>query len=154
MQPQDVFNRAFDDATGAIDAWLPTVAGTAVVDREQTDGYWRLRLIPHEPSACPVELMLSRAQTFDCDIGTESAQAQPIADLGIFLPLLKSVTDGRVFLRTWGSQATGSEIMREQIVVLDADKMWSIRRMVRAGSAATEATAVARDHVYVGYKRG
>jgi hypothetical protein len=154
MQPQDVFNRAFDDATAAIDAWLSTVAGTAIVDREKTDTYWRLRLTPHEDTACPVELMLSRAQTFDCDIGRESAEAQPITDLGIFLPLLKSVTEGRVFLRTWSSLATGSEIMREQIVRLSDAQMWSIRRMVRAGSAATEATAVARDHVYVGYKRG
>jgi hypothetical protein len=154
MQPQDVFNRAFDDATAAIDAWLPTVAADTSVDREKTDRYWRVRLTPHEAGACPVELMLSRAQTFDCDLGQESVAEQPIADLGLFLPLLKSVTEGRVLQRTWTSLATGSEIMREQIVLLGSDQTWSIRRMIRAGSAATEATAIANDHAYVGYRRG
>jgi hypothetical protein len=98
-------------------------------------------------------LQPSRNQVFDCDLGHESTAGQLITDLGLFLPLLKSVSEGRVLLRAWSSMATGSEIMREQIVQLGRDQAWSIRRMVRAGSAATEATAVADDHVYVPYKR-
>jgi hypothetical protein len=153
MQPQDVFNRAFDDATAAIDAWLPTISAAATIDRERADRYWRVRLTPHEPGTCPIEIMLSRDQVFDCDLGHESAAAQPIADLGLFLPLLKSVSEGRVLLRAWSSVATGSEIMREQIVLLGRDQTWSIRRMVRAGSAATEVSAVADDRVYLPYRR-
>lgn len=153
MQPQDVFNRAFDATTADIDSWLPTLRGVAAVEREMTDQYWRGRLRPHEASACPIELMLSRAQVFDCDIGNESVVGLRIADLGLFLPLLKAVADGRVILRSWSSLATGSVIVREQIVLLGPEQTWAVRRMVRAGTAATEATAVADDHVYVSYGR-
>ena len=154
MQPQDVFNRAYDTTTADIDAWLATLDGVAAIEREKTDQYWRVRLRPREASACPIELMLSRAQVFDCDIGDESVAGQRIVDLGLFLPLLEAVADGLVILRSWSSLATGSVIVREQIVLLGPDQTWSVRRMVRAGTAATEATAVADDHVYVGYARG
>lgn len=153
MQPQDVFNRGFDDATAAIEAWLPSMAAHATIDHEQAGRYWRVRLIPHQPNACPVELMLSRDQVFDCDIGPESAENQPIADLGLFLPMLWAITDGRVLLRSWRAQATGSELVRELVVDLAPDQIWSMRRRVRAGTATTEASAVASDQVYVAYRR-
>ncbi len=153
MQAHDVFNRAFDDATAAIEAWLPTIARDATVDRERTEQYWRVRLTPHQAEACPVELMLSRSQMFDCDVGPESAVGLHISDLGLFLPLLKAVVEGRVVLRTWSALATGSELVREMIVDVATAQQWTVRRLVQAGAAATEATAVASDHVYVAYRR-
>ncbi len=153
MQPQDVFNRGFADATAAIDAWLPSMAAHAAIEREQAERYWRVRLTPHQPNACPVELMLSREQVFDCDIGPESAENQPITDLGLFLPMLRAVTEGRVLLRRWRAQATGSELVRELVVDLAPEQSWSMRRRIRAGNATTEASAVACDQVYVAYRR-
>ncbi len=153
MQPQDVFNRTFDDTTAAIDAWLVTLAGEATVEREKAGDYWRVGLRPHQRSACPVELLLSRQQVFDCDIGPESVAGQPITDLTLFLPMLQAIVDGRVVLRRWSAQATGSELVRELIVDVRPGQNWSMRRLVRAGTAATEASAVARDQVYVAYRR-
>ena len=36
MQPQDVYNRAYDTATRALDQWIHTIKDVAVIDREQT----------------------------------------------------------------------------------------------------------------------
>jgi hypothetical protein len=154
MKPQDVFNQAFDRATAELDAWLPSLADDAVIDRERMPMYWRARLIPHQANACPVEVMLSRSQVFDIEAGTESAEGQPLQDFGLFLPLLQAVVDGHVIQRTWLSQATGSELNREWIVEIAPGQTWSMRRHVRAGTAATELSAVATDHAFVPYRRG
>jgi hypothetical protein len=154
MQPQDVFNRAFDDTTVAIEEWLLTLAPHAVVEQERTANYWRVRLKPHQANACPAELMLSRQQVFDLDVGSEGVAGQHIQDFRVFKPLLEAVVAGRCVTRSWNSQATGAELTREFIANLDAERQWTIRRVVHAGSTATELTAVARDHVYVPYDRG
>jgi hypothetical protein len=137
----------------ALTTRLPSIAAHAKIDRELAGRYWRVRLKPHQPNACPVELLLSRDQVFDCDIGPESAENQPITDLGLFLPMLWAITDGRVLLRSWRAHATGSELVRELVVDLAPDQTWSMQRRVRAGTATTEASAVASDQVYVAYRR-
>ncbi len=153
MQPQDVFNRAFDDTTAAIDAWLPSVAADAAIEHERTPRYWRVRLVPHQPNACPAELMLSRDQHFDFEAGSESVVGQSVQDFSIFLPLLKAVVDGRVVQRSWTAVATGAELTREFIARLAPDKEWPIRRIVHAASAATEMSALAEDRAFVAYAR-
>lgn len=153
MQPQDVFNQAFDKATDEIDAWLQTMATVAAVDLERTAGYWRARLAPRGHNACPVELMLSRRQVYDIDIGGESLVAQPLEDVTLFLPLLQAIAAGHVVKRDWLARATGTTLTREKFVHLSDGRRWSLRRVVMAGTAATETSALARDHTYLGYSR-
>ena len=154
MQPQDTFNRDFDAATAVLDRWLQSLDDVAAVDRENTQGYWRARLNPLEPNTCPAELMLSRSQTFDLDVGPEGLANQPVSGFALFLPLLQAVAGGHVVHRTWSALATGSALTSEIMVPLADGHQWSARRILNAGTVATEQTAVARDHVYVPYRRG
>lgn len=153
MQPHDVFNRAFDATTTQLDQWLTLVAADADIEHERTANYWRVRLRPHQPGACPVELMLSRSQSYDLDAGSESVVAQPLTDLNLFQPLLQAVADGHLVHRTWAAQATGRVLTHELIVHLADGRDWRTRRIVHAGTAATELDAIARDRSYVAYRR-
>lgn len=153
MQPQDVYNRLFDSTTAALDKWLATIGEVAAVDTERTSDYWRVQIRPYQLNACPVELMIARNQTFDIDIGSESLARQPVKDLTLLQGLLHAVADGNVVLRSWSAQATGAELTREIRAHLDDGREWSMRRLLHAGSAATELSAVARDRVFVAYRR-
>lgn len=153
MQPQDVYNRAFDATTAAMDRWIETIKDVAHVEREQTNNYWRLRVRPFEPNSCAAELMLSRSQTFDLEIATEGLSSQPVTDLSLFQPLLQAIAEGRAVKRNWSASATGVELMREIIVRLTDGREWTMRRMVSAGTAATETSALANDRVFVAYRR-
>ena len=153
MQPQDVFNRTFETTTAALDRWLDTIATDALIDRERTSEFWRVRLRPHQANACPVELMLSRGQTFDLDIGSESAVGHPVVNFSLFLPLLQAIAEGHVTHRAWSAQATGSVLTHEMIVRLPDGQDWTMRRLIMAGTAATELSAVARERSYVPYRR-
>ena len=76
-----------------------------------------------------------------------------MTDVTLFLPLLQAVADGQVICRIWSAQATGIELTRE-IVVQPADhRDWSMKRIISAGTAATEMSAVACDRAYVAYRR-
>jgi hypothetical protein len=153
MQPQDVFNKTYEATTASLDHWLASVEPDAVIDHERAADYWRVRLIPHATTACPVELMVSRQQTFDLDIGAESLIGQPITDLAIFQPLLEAVVSGHVVARTWSAVATGAPLTKEVIVTLETGEQWPINRRISAGTAATELSAIAQDRVYVPYRR-
>ena len=154
MQSQDTYNRDFDANIAVLDRWLDTLTMVAAVDRESAGAYWRARITPHEANSCPVELMLSRDQTYDIEVGPESLVHQPVAGFGIFLQLLQAIADGRVVRRSWSALATGCALTQEIIVRPPDGHDWSIRRVVNAGSAISEQTATARDHVYVPYRRG
>lgn len=154
MQPQDVFNRAFDVATAELDRWLTAQASVASIDRESRPWYWRARIRPHVANACSAELMLSRNQTFDLEIGDEGLASQPISDFSLYLPLLQEVAAGNVVIRSWSALATGGILTREAIVTLPGGQFWSIRRFISAGTVGTESSAVARDQHYVPYRRG
>jgi len=153
MQPHDVYNRNFDVATAELDRWLPCLADVADVDREATGAYWRVALQPHVRCGCPIELMLTRAQTCDVEIGPEGLSNQPVTDFSLYLPLLQAVVDGHVVHRRWSALATRCVLTREIVVHLADGREWSVRRVVSAGTAATEQTATASDHVYLPYRR-
>ncbi len=153
MQPQDVYNRQYEATTAALDRWLTTITDVAAIDKERTADYWRVQIRPFQLNACPVELMISRNQTFDIDIGSESLTRQPVKDLTLLQGLLLAVASGNLILRTWSAQATGAELTREIRAHLEDGREWSMRRLLHAGSAATELSAVARDRVFVAYRR-
>ena len=153
MQSQVIYNRDFDAATAVLDRWLQSLDHVAAIDRENTQSYWRARLNPHELNTCPAELMLSRSQTFDVEIGPEGLANQPVSGFAMFLPLLQAVASGQVVHRTWSALATGSAVASEILVRLADGHQWTARRILNAGTAATELTATARDHVYVPYRR-
>lgn len=153
MQPQDVYNRQYAATIAVLDRWLDTIRDVAAVDREQAAEYWRVQISPYQLNACPVELMISRNQTFDIDIGSESLAQQPARDLTLLQLLLEAVAAGNVVLRTWSAQATGAELTREVRARLDDGREWTMRRLLHAGSASTELSAVARDRVFVAYRR-
>ena len=145
MQPQDTFNHAFDATTVALDRWLDSLADVATVEREHTADFWRARITPLESRSCPVELMLSRAQTYDLELGPESVANQPVTDLDLFLPLLQSIVAGDAVTRSWTAIATGSELTREMLVRLLDGQVWALRRIIAAGGATTSAITFAAE---------
>ena len=153
MQPQDVFNRGYDATTAGLDRWVGTLTDVAHVEREQTPSYWRVRIRPRCSNTCPAELMLSRGQTFDLDVGNETIIAQPATDLALFQPLLEAIAHGQVVSRVWSAQATGAELAREIIVQLPDGRAWSTRRLVTAGTEETDLAALANDRAFLAYRR-
>jgi hypothetical protein len=159
MRPQDIYNRNFDAATTELDRWLETMRDVAAIDREQTQSYWRTRLTPNETNACPIELMLSRKQTFDIELGpgtfAESLSDQAITDLGQFLPIFEGVAAGNAELRRWRVASTGREVAREVVVRLAGGRTWSIRRsLANRGSGGPEPPTVADARAFLPYRRG
>lgn len=153
MQPPDVYNRAFDATTASLSSWIETIKDVADVEQEHAAGYWRVRIRPQQPNTCAAELMLSRDQMFDLDLGSESLVAQPVTDFSLFQQVLEAAAQGHAVCRTWSASATGCALTREIIVHLADGREWSMRRLVFAGTAATELSAVASDRIFVAYRR-
>ncbi len=153
IQPQDVFNREYDATTAALDVWAATLADVASIEREKTPTYWRLSMRPSEPNACAVELMLSRNQTYDLELANVALTNEPVLDFSLFRQLLDAIVGGSVISRSWSAQATGTELMREAVVPLADGHDWLIRRILHAGTAPTELSALASDHVFLPYRR-
>lgn len=153
MQPQDVYNRGYDATITALNRWIATLSDVAAIECEQTAGYWRVRICPFERNACAAELMVSRQQTFDLEVANEGMLGEQVADFSLFQPLLEAIARGNAVCRTWSAMATGSDLMREVIVKMADGREWSMSRIVTAGTAATELSAVANDRVFVAYRR-
>jgi hypothetical protein len=116
MQPHDVFRRQFDATVAALGRFAESLADVARVSMEATPDYWVLTLDPHAATACPLELVLHRAQVFDIAIGGESYDGRPSLALDAFEALLAAIVAGRVVLRVARSLVSG-RIVRVTSVV-------------------------------------
>lgn len=153
IQPQDVFNRGYDTTIAGLDEWVATLADVAIIECERTPTYWRLSMRPSDSNACAIELMLSRNQTYDLELATVALTNEPLLDFSLFRQLLDAIVGGRVISRSWSAQATGTELMREAVVPLADGHDLLIRRILHAGTAPTELSALASDHVFLPYRR-
>jgi hypothetical protein len=112
MQPDDVFRRQFDGTIAALARFADAHRDVAAVTTETTPHYWYLALAPFAPTACPVELVLHRTQTFDIMIATESYDGQPARPLDALEPLLSAIVSGRVVQRTYRAAASARHLGR------------------------------------------
>ncbi len=153
MMPNDIFQRGFDRTVGDIRTWALQRKCQAQFDEETTPTYWRASIQPAVAGACAAELILYRDQRFDVTIGSETYEGRRIENLGVFVPLLDAIAEGRAVTRRWTSQATGRGAVIETIVTLSHGAQWSDRRDL-AAVAAQAGTQQKRDRYYVPYVRG
>ena len=150
MLPNDLFQRSFDKTIGDLRGWLSARTTFARVDEEAAPTFWRCALSPTIAGACPVELILHRDQRFDITIGAETYEGRKIENIGVFLPLLDAIAEGRVVTRQAFSTRTGAPAGVETQVTLSHGALWTERR----GAAAANGSAIeTRDRYYVPYER-
>lgn len=155
MQPLDVFRQHFDTAVQTLEQWAGRQRDVAEVVVERAAGFWRVSLLPLSPTACAIELILHRNQTYDIMIGGESYEGLAVASLDDFEPLLAAIVDGRVRTRYDHRGATNAlaGVMTE--VMIDGGKVWQQARVV--GSVATRAqtdpSVISRERHYAPYRR-
>lgn len=116
MQPQDQFDRRYEETIAALGAWADAVKDVAEVTIERTASYWRLRLDPASSGACPAELILHRNQTYDVMVGPEAYEGLALASFEGLRPLLESIVAGTVATLTRRSAMTHRIVGIETIV--------------------------------------
>ncbi|MFM9939112.1 MAG: hypothetical protein ACKVP7_06415 [Hyphomicrobiaceae bacterium] len=153
MRADDVFRAELHDTIRALRAWAESLSDVATVDLSEADRHWRLRLVPHEAAACPVEVILYSDQRFDLAVGPETYEGLAALALSRFAPLLDAITQGRVVTRTWSTLATGAHLATATIVEA-ADGPWQHERETAAIARAADRDACSvRDRHYAPYRR-
>ena len=153
MRADDAFRTELHTTIRALRAWSDTLIDVAQRDIAEADAHWRLRLAPHEPAACPVEVVIYSDQRYDAAIGSEVYEDLPATDLSTLLPLLQAIFDGKLVTRTWATLATGAHLATATIAETTAGT-WMNEHVNEAIAriADREATSV-RDHHYAPYRR-
>jgi hypothetical protein len=152
MQPQDIFRQQFDEVTARLGVLAAGLTDVAEVTRESTASYWRLRIEPKTATACPVELILHRNQTFDVQIGSEALEGLSIESLDLFEPLLSAVVSGAVLTRRYASTSTGIDYAAETIIGPRDRAVWQHMSRNRAPTIDLSTCVVSERH-YTPYRR-
>lgn len=152
-QPADVFHANFRAMLADLHAWLSDLAPHVAVEEENTQDFWRFRIVPNAENACPVELVLYRAQqVFDLAVGPETYEERSIESLALFPRLLEAIGDGRVVTSVWVSSATGITRSVETVVTLDDGSVWRDEHLGPLADAISPQAAEKHDHAYVRYR--
>ena len=107
MLSDDAFHAKLMLTMASLRAWSGFVADVAVIEDGEIGESWHFGLVPHMPSACPVELVLRHDQRYDLTVAGESYEDRPIASLDLFPRLIEAIADGRVVRRYAVSRTTG-----------------------------------------------
>jgi hypothetical protein len=159
MQPDDVFQRAFDETTGRLDRWLAELAADAHIDQERLPDFWRASAVPFEAGASPFELILHRRQRADIGVGPETYENLVIGDtgdvraIGLFPRLLEAIAAGRVATRTWTSHATAAPRRIETLVICEDGTAWQRGRDLEMAAIIPQGACLRRDRWYLPYRR-
>lgn len=159
MQPDDVFQRAFDETTARLDRWLAELAAAAHIELERQTDFWRVHAVPFEPGACPFELILHRRQRADLSIGPETYEnlsigvAGDIREIGLLPQLLEAIAAGRVTTRTWASYSTAVPRRIETLVICEDRTVWQRGRDLPLASVVAPGECIRHDHWYLPYRR-
>jgi len=134
--------------------WVPTISDVAVVKEREQGSSWTLALAPKVDNACPVELTLHPAQTFDLIVADEEYDGRTASSFDLVLPLIEAVTEARVVQRRWISLATGAERAVETIITLADGSTWRDGRTIEALADAIPREAAERqDRHFLPYRR-
>jgi hypothetical protein len=154
MHPDHAVRSRVEATVESLRYWVPTIADVARATESQSPGYWRLAMEPNVAGACPFEMTLHDDQHFDLVLGSEFYEDRVLSSLEILLPVLQSVTEGRIVQRRWFSSATGAERAVETIITLADGSVWRDGRTNETVAAAIPREATERhDHVFLPYRR-
>ncbi len=152
MRPDDAFRAELHDTIRTLRTWADGLSDVATVDVSEADRHWRLRLVPHAPAACPVEVILYSDQRYDIEIGPETYEGLAAEPLARYLPLLMAISEGRVLTRTWSTLATGAH--HSTATRIDAtDGIWQHEHVQAAiARVADRAACGVRDRHFAPYR--
>src|SRR5262245_53829876 len=154
MHPDHAALSRVEATVEALRYWVPTIADVARASESQAPGYWRLAMSPDVIGACPFEMTLHDNQHFDIVLGSEFYEDRALASLELLLPILQSVTEGRIVHRSRIRRATGAERAVETIITLADGSVWRDGRTNEAVAAAIPREGTERhDHVFLPYRR-
>ncbi len=152
MLSDDAFRTRLREAIASLRDWTATNRDVAEVDEIETPEYWRIEIRPRAAAACPVELILHRAQVYDLMIGAETFAGRPIEQLDLFRKLIEAIAAGNVITRTWLTAGTGAIHSVETSVTYESGTLAGERREALAVTISRDA-CLAIDRAYVPYRR-
>jgi hypothetical protein len=154
MLPDDAIRSRLQATVEQLRYWVPTIADIVRASESEVPGRWTLSIVPKVEGACPVAITLRDNQHFDLAIAGEVYEDRAIASLDLILPLLQSITEGRVVQRCWMSRATGAHRATETIVTLADGSVWRDGRTIGAVAEAILREATERhDRHFLPYRR-
>lgn len=154
MISDDVFRSQLQSTIASLRYWVPLIKDAARVEESEADGAWRLTVAPATEGACPIELMLHASQRYDIELAGECYEDRPIERLGLFVPLIEAVTNGRIVRRYWTSPMTGGLRTIETIVTMADGSMWRASRQIEPlASVMADEDLAATNHHYLPYRR-
>jgi hypothetical protein len=154
MSGEDSFRYRLWATVESLRYWAPAIADVARVDESETTASWSVVITPYVARACPMELTLKATRLFDMTIAGESYRDRSLDVLDFILPLIESVTEGRVIQRKWVSVATGAVRSVETIVTLEDGSVWTEgRTLAPVGSAIPEDATERHDRHFLPYRR-
>lgn len=154
MLPDDVFRSKLQTTMTALRYWAPAIADSARVDENETGSFWKMKVVPFTPNACPFELILHFDQHFDLAIGEEAYEALPIEGFDLFMPFVEAVAAGNVVQRRWVSRFTGLERSVETLVTLANGGIWRESRGAgRTMPSLDDDGSELIEHRYLPYRR-
>ncbi len=153
MQSKDTYRLELQQLTASLRAWSGFVADVARVETEEADSSWRIALTPTAPGACPIEIVIDAAQP-NCDlrVGGETIENWRLPSLDVVLPMVKAVTEGRVFTRRVSSAATALPLGVSTHIVL-ADGQSIVLPQMPAEDPLAHRVAEARETHYLPYRK-
>ncbi|MGZ5823953.1 MAG: hypothetical protein ACXWJ2_08430, partial [Hyphomicrobium sp.] len=104
--------------------WAPSIADAAHIEEAETGSYWKIKVAPTLPQACPFELILHFDQRYDLAVADENYESLPIESFDIFVPFVEAIADGSIVQRRWVSRLTGLERSVETLVTLPGGGIW------------------------------
>jgi hypothetical protein len=125
----DSYRQKLHTTIAALRYWAPQLRPGAEIEDEESPSHWRLAARPHIAAACPFELVLHSEPRYDLMIAAEAYEDLAVESLDLFLPLLASISDGRVVQRTSVSRNTGQWRSIDTFVHLADGTTWQARRL-------------------------
>ena len=96
MIPDDTYRDRLAATIGALSDWAQSVKDAAHVDITNSDAFWKLRVEPRAPGACPFELLFDGHQQFSLALADEIYENRPVDRFDFFLMLVRAIERGGV----------------------------------------------------------
>jgi hypothetical protein len=150
---EDVYHARLRAVIESLRYWMPSVADCARVEETEAAGYWKMGVTPRTQGACPFELIMRGDQRFDLMIGGETFEDLEIPFEDV-MPLVDSISAGRVVQRRWISVATAALRDVETIVTFDNGRTWTGSRSAKPVPGHAHAQSCEKsDRVFLPYRR-
>lgn len=154
MQFDDVFRGHFAKATADLGAWAKSVEPFAHSEIVATQAYWKLKVTPVTPGACPFELILRADKHYDVLIAGEVYEDRPLEDFGLFGEMAAAIAAANVERLLISSTLTGAPQAIATRISLANGANWSgTRALVRGKAAAPAEDCVIGIHSFLPYRR-